>query len=50
MKRLVMDPNTVPCDEDHFYNLATTEDWKEFYGEAKEEDPPRMPEPLGAPV
>ena len=50
MKRLVMDPNTVPCDGDHFYNLATTEDWKEFYGEVKEEDPPRMPEPLGAPV
>ena len=50
MKRLVMDPNHVPCDEHNFYNLASTEDWKEFYGEIKEEDPPRMPEPLGAPV
>ena len=50
LKRLVMDPNTVPCDESNFYNLATTGDWKEFYGDMCEEDPPRMPEPLGCPV
>jgi hypothetical protein len=25
-------------------------DWKEFYGNVKEEDPPNMPPPLGAPV
>jgi hypothetical protein len=25
-------------------------DWKEFYGDVKEEDPPNMPTPLGAPV
>ena len=45
-----MDPNRVPCDEMDFNNLATSGDWKEFYGEIKEEDPPRMPEPLAAPV
>ena len=50
VKRLVMDPNRVPCDERDFNNLATSEDWKEFYGEIKEEDPPRMPELLGSPV
>ena len=50
MKRLVMDPDRVPSDERDFNNLATSEDWNEFYGEIKEEGPPRMPELLAAPV
>ena len=49
-KRLVMDPIGIPCDEQHFNNISTTEDWREFYGDVKEEDPPRMPEPLGPPI
>ena len=47
-KRLVMDPIGVPCDETYFNNIATLDDWREFYGEIQEEDPPRMPEPLEA--
>ena len=46
-KRLVMDPCMPLIDEDVFNNNA---DWTEFYGYAKEEDPPNMPEPLGKPV
>ena len=30
--------------------IKHTDDWKEFYGDMYEEDPPRMPEPLGCPV
>ena len=47
MKRLVMDPMIVPCDESAFNINA---DWMEFYGDIEEEDPPRMPEPLGNPA
>ena len=43
-KRLVMDPNLPLIDESAF---NTDADWKEFYGDVIEEDPPRMPEPLG---
>ena len=44
MKRIVMDSTYIEHDEDSFNNCA---DWKEFYGDVQEEDPPRMPEPLG---
>ena len=46
-KRLVMDPLEPGVDEDSFQSCAN---WKEFYGNVTEEDPPRMPEPLGCPV
>ena len=45
-----MDPIGVPCDETYFNNISTLDYWKGFYDEIKEEDPPRMPEPLGPPV
>ena len=45
--RIVMDPKSLKHDENTF-NL--TADWKEFYGDVYEEDPPDMPEPLGVPV
>lgn len=45
--RLVMDPYIPEVDESSF---NTTADWKEFYGDVVEEDPPRMPPPLGKPV
>ena len=50
LKRLVMDPTAVRMSEDAFYNKADSDDWKEFYGNVEEEDPPHMPEPLGYPV
>ena len=34
--------------DESVFNLGA--DWKEFYGIVKEEDPPNMPPPLGAPV
>ncbi len=46
-KRLVMDPH-YPQIEKKAFNI--TADWVEFYRDVKEEDPPNMPEPLGAPV
>lgn len=46
-KRLVMDPLEPAIDESVFQNNT---DWTEFYGDVVEEDPPRMPEPLGKPV
>lgn len=46
-KRLVMDPVVPEVDESMFNCNA---DWTEFYGDVAEEDPPRMPEPLGEPV
>ena len=45
-----MDPTAVKISEDAFYNMADSDDWKEFYGDVEEEDPPHMPEPLGYPV
>ena len=44
MMRLVMDPTYIKHDENQF---ETCVDWKEFYGDIKEEEPPNMPEPLG---
>lgn len=46
-KRQVLDPSTPLIDESVFHSNA---DWVEFYGDVVEEDPPRMPEPLGEPV
>ena len=40
LKRLVMDPTTVRMSEDVFYNMADSDDWKEFYGDVEEEDTP----------
>ena len=42
-----MDPAIPGCDENAFNIHA---DWKEFYGDLQEEDPPQMLEPLGNPV
>ncbi len=47
MKRIVSDPQEIKMDESIFDSGA---DWKEFYGNVKEEDPRNMPMPLGAPV
>jgi hypothetical protein len=47
MKRIVFDPREIKMDEIVFNSGA---DWKEFYGNVKEEDPPNMPPPLGASV
>ena len=46
-RRLVMDPIEPEIDESVF---AHNTDWTEFYGDVMEEDPPKMPEPLGEPV
>ena len=50
MKRLVMDPTDMRITEDAFNNLTDIDEWKEFYGDVEEEDPPHMPEPLGLPM
>jgi hypothetical protein len=47
MKHIVFDPREIKMDESIFNSGA---DWKEFYGNVKEEDPPNIPMPLGAPV
>ena len=47
MKRMVFDPRKPRVDEQYFNTGA---DWKEFYGDIEEEDPPHMPEPLGRSV
>ena len=47
MKRLVFDPVTPYVNESRFNNES---DWKDFYGDIKEEDPHAMPEPLGKAV
>jgi hypothetical protein len=47
MKCIVFDPQEIEMDESVFNSGA---DWKEFYSNVKEEDPPNMPPPLGAPV
>ena len=46
-KRLVMDPHYPDVDENTF---NTNADWVQFYEDLSEEDPPRMPQPLGKPV
>ena len=42
-----MDPDEPGTDE-RIFNINAN--WKEFYGDVVEEDPPGMPEPLGKPV
>ena len=42
-----MDPSNPMIDESLFHYNS---DWVGFYGDVAEEDPPRMPEPLGEPV
>ena len=46
-KRQVMDYYTRMIDESLFNSNAN---WVEFYGDVAEEDPTRIPEPLGEPV
>jgi hypothetical protein len=46
-KRILFDPNLPYIAPDTF---RCDDDWVEFYGDVKEEDPPSMPEPLGASV
>ena len=41
---LTFDPKAPDINEQHFYNNAN---WKEFYGDIKEELLPNMPEPWG---
>ena len=43
-RRLVMNPLEPSVDESSFHSFA---DWKEFYGNVEEADPPHMPESLG---
>ena len=43
MRRIVFDPRTPTLDESVFI----PGDWKDFYGDIVEEDPPDMPVPLG---
>jgi hypothetical protein len=45
--RLVFDDTMPTINKNHF---NTDADWKDFYGDVKEEDPRYMPEPLGKPV
>jgi hypothetical protein len=47
MGRIVYDPKDVPVNEDAF---ASNADWKDFYGDVREELPSKMPTPLGNPV
>jgi hypothetical protein len=44
--RMVFDPTVPDIDMSDFKEC----DWKEFYGDIKEELPPKMPEPRGEPV
>jgi hypothetical protein len=46
LRRIVFDPRTPSLDESVFMYG----DWKDFYGDIVEEDPPDMPVPLGQPV
>lgn len=46
-KRILFDPNLPSIAEGTFH---CDDDWTDFYGDVKEEDPPGMPEPLGASV
>ena len=41
---LAFDPKAPDINEQHFYSNAN---WKEFYGDVKEELPPNMPKPQG---
>ena len=46
-KRYVMDPSTPMIDENVFHSNANR---VEFYKDVAEEEPPKIPEPLGEPV
>ena len=46
VRRLVFNPIPAEIDETVF----TPGDWRDFYGDVVEEDPPNMPVPLGNPV
>jgi hypothetical protein len=46
MRRIVFDLRTPNIDESIFW----PGNWKDFYGDIVEEDPPDMPLPLGNPV
>ena len=43
MKSIVFEPTEVYVNKRAF----RTTDWKDFYGDVEEEDPPDIPEPLG---
>jgi hypothetical protein len=43
---IIFDPSDPIFDPTAFIE----QDWSEFYGDVKEEMPPKMPEPLGSPV
>ena len=45
LKRIVFDPRRPVYDDSTIFNDSA--DWSEFYPDAREEDPPGMPEPLG---
>jgi hypothetical protein len=47
MGRIVYDPKDIPVNEDAF---ASNADWKDFYGDVREELPSKMPMLLGNPV
>jgi hypothetical protein len=47
VRRLIMN-HTTPDNVDE--SVFQHGDWKDFYGDVVEEDPPNMPEPLGNPV
>jgi len=49
-RRLLMSPKRIPYTKEILDSFNHTADWTEFYGEMKEEDPDRMPTPLGQPV
>ena len=44
LKHIAFDPRRPVYDDSTIFNNA---DWSEFYPDAREEDPPGMPEPLG---
>ncbi len=46
MRRLILNHTMPEVDESVFHHG----DWKDFYGNVIEEDPPNMPAPLGNPI
>ena len=46
MRRLILNHTMPEIDESVFRHG----DWKDFYGNVIEEDPPNMPVPLGNPI
>ena len=49
-RRLLMSPKRLPYSDAIKESFNVKADWKEFYGEMKEEDPQGMPTPLGEAV